>query len=781
MTDESTPRYYIDELTVPETPDIGEQPKPWKKTTIIGTVQPRVDGYERVSGTAVYPSDLVLPDMLYGAILRCPYPRAEVKNIDLTPAKNMTGVRAVIAADDLDRDLKWTYSSSSKKIETALFDPQCRFEGEAVAAVAADTPYQARDAVRAIKVEFTEKAFIVDETKALKKGAPAVHPDGNQVQTQTYQRGDPAEGFKEADVVLEETYTTACEIHTPMELHGCVANWDGDRLTIWESSQGVYAVQKEVSRILGLPLSKVRVIGHYMGGGFGSKLQAGKYTIIAALLAKKTARPVKLVLTREETFLATGNRPPAHMTLKAGVKKDGTLVALDFRCTGTGGAYPAGGTSLVDWLIRDLYTCEHVKCTATDVYTNAGPARPFRAPGHPQGSWALEQMLDALANAIGIDPVALRLRNIPTVSQARKGNPPYTTTGLEACIQKGAEAFGWQKRRTEAAESQNGPVRRGVGMGSALWIVGDGGPPSTVIVKLFSDGSVNLNMGASDIGTGTKTVMAMVLAEELGLKPDVIQIEHADTGTTQYATPSGGSKTVPTEAPTVRAAALDVKRKLLDMAARDLGEKADRLEFEGHTIAVRGNPSKQIAVLDISGLNTAGVVVGLGQRGPNPKDKVINPFAAQFCEVEVDTRTGEVKILDFLGAHDSGRVMDRLTYDNQVFGGITMGIGFAMTEGRILDAQRTGKMVNRNWHDYKLPTALDVPAQMTSLPIERPDDEANTTGAKGLGEPVTIPTAAAIANAIHHATGVRVTETPMTPVHLMVSFKDLKKETTDAA
>jgi xanthine dehydrogenase YagR molybdenum-binding subunit len=318
-------------------------------------------------------------------------------------------------------------------------------------------------------------------------------------------------------------------------------------------------------------------------------------------------------------------------------------------------------------------------------------------------------------------------------------------------------------------------------MGSALWFAGAGGPPSTVIVKLFSDGSVNLNMGASDIGTGTKTIMAMVVAEELGIRPDVIQIEHADTGTTQYATPSGGSKTVPTEAPTVRAAALDVKRKLLDMAARDLGKGIEQLRFEGDTIVDNHDPSEKIPLMEISGLKKAGVVIGLGHRGPNPEGKAICPFTAQFCEVEVDTRSGEVRILDFLGAHESGRVMDRLTYDSQVFGGITMGIGFAMTEARVLDVQRTGKMLNRNWHDYKLPTALDVPAHMTSLPIELPDNEANTTGAKGLGEPVTIPTGAAIANAIYHATGIRITQTPMTPVHLVVSFDKLKKERTDVA
>ncbi|MEJ2661713.1 MAG: molybdopterin-dependent oxidoreductase, partial [Desulfobacteraceae bacterium] len=588
---------------------------------------------------------------------------------------------------------------------------------------------------------------------------------------------DVAEGMAEADVVLEESYRTECEIHTPMELHGCVANWEADRLTIWESTQGVYAVQKKVAEALNLPLSKVRVIGHYMGGGFGSKLRAGKYTVIAALLARITGRPVKMVLSREETYLAVGNRPPSNMTLKAGVKKDGTLTALDFTCTGTGGAYPAGGTSLVDWQVQDLYQCPNVRTSCTDVYINAGPARPFRAPGHPQGSWALEQMLDALAAAIEMDPVDLRLKNIALYSQARKGNPAYTSTGLRDCLAKGAEAFGWKEARARIAAAGNrGLIRRGVGMAAGLWIAGAGRPPSTIILKLFADGSVNLNMGASDIGTGTKTVMALVVAEELGIKPDSIQIEHADTGTTQYATPSGGSKTVPTESPAVRAAAVNLKQQMLEIAARDLAADPAALYFQAGRIVARKDPAKMISFTELSGLKKQGVLVGIGYRGPNPENKATNPFAAQFCEVEVNTGTGEVRIIRFLGAHDSGRVMSRLTYDNQVFGGITMGIGLATTEARILDKNQTGKMVNRNWHDYKLPTALDVPLEMTSLPIEPDDTEANTTGAKGLGEPVTIPTAAAVANAVYHATGVRVTRTPVNPVQLCRLLAERRKE-----
>lgn len=768
MADNQKDLYFIKDLPVPETPAAGKEPEPWDKTNIIGKRLPRVDGYERVSGTAVYPADINLPRMLYGAILRCPHPNARIRKVDTSAAEKMPGIRSVLTNDNPAAKVKWQWA---KGHDGPLFDPYCRFEGEAVAAVAADTPQQARDALHAIQVDYEVLPFVIDERQALKSGAAKVHRDGNQVKKDSYSRGDVASGFADASVVREREFRTEAELHTPMELHGCVANWDGGSLTIWESSQGVYAVQSKVAATLGLPLSRVRVVGHYLGGGFGSKLQPGKYTIIAALLARQTARPVKLFLTREETFLCVGNRPPANMRIKAGVKQDGTLTALEFIATATGGAYPAGGTSILDWLVRDLYFCPNVHCETTDIFINGGPARPFRAPGHPQCSWALEQIMDELAEAIGMDPVELRLRNVPRVSQGR-GGIPYTTTGLEECIRQGAEAFNWAEARQAASRmNQNGGhLKRGVGMGSCVWFVGGGGPPSTAIVKLFADGSVNLNMGASDIGTGTKTVMAMIVAEELGIKPELIQIENADTGTTQYATPSGGSKTVPTEAPTVRSAAVEVKRQLLKMASEDLNEPVDALRFEGDIVISTRDSSKQVKITDIAQLNKRGVVIGIGYRGPNPEGKSVNPFAAQFCEVEVNTRTGEIRLLRFLGSNESGRVINRLTYDNQVFGGITMGIGMGMTEFRQFDAGQTGKLVNKNWHDYKLPTALDVPLQMTSLPIDLPDAEANNSGAKGLGEPVTIPTAAAIANAVCHATGVRITSTPLNPLQVMSSL-----------
>ncbi|MGB5163402.1 MAG: xanthine dehydrogenase family protein molybdopterin-binding subunit [Thermoanaerobaculia bacterium] len=755
-------RYY-ERGPIPETPEPKQKQDHWAETRVVGQPLPRVDAYQRLSGAAVYPSDVNLPDMLYGAVLRCPHAHARVQSLDTTAAETMPGVRAVLTAASPGTDIAWQPESEGPA--SVLFDSVCRFEGEAVAAVAAATPYQAHDALRAIEVVYDVQPAVSNPQTALEPGAPKVHPDGNSVgEPSIYERGDVNTGFEAADAVVEETFEVPFLLHTPLEPHGCVARWEGDKLTLWESTQGVYNVQSQTAAALDLPLSHVRVIGHYVGGGFGSKLAIGKYTLIAALLAKQTAKPVKVFLSREETLLCVGNRPGGTMRLKAGAKRDGTLTALDFEALGSGGAYSPYGTGLFDWQIRDLYNCSNVRTKGQSAYINAGEERPMRAPGHPQGSWALEQILDALAEKLGLDPLELRLRNLTTVSQAR-GDIPYTSTGFKECLEEGARAFGWAAARARPAA--DGALVRGVGMGGCTWIAGAGGPPSTAIVKYFADGSVNLNMGASDIGTGTKTVMAMVVAEELGVPLERIQIEHADTGTTEFATASGGSKTVPTESPAVRAAALDCKEQLLVMAAADLETPVGDLKLhEGEVFSSRDS-SKRVAVKEISQFQRRRTVVGIGYRGPNPEGKATCPFAAQFCEVEVNKLTGEVRVLRFLGAHDSGRVMSRLTYDNQVYGGIVMGIGFGLTERRVLDEKQTGKMVNRNWHDYKIPTAMDVPAAIESLPIEIQDLECNTTGAKGLGEPVTIPTAAAIANAVYHATGVRVTEAPINPTRLL--------------
>jgi xanthine dehydrogenase YagR molybdenum-binding subunit len=767
MARETSETIVVNQSQQPAAGPSSPQPAPWGETSVVGKPLPRIDAYARVSGSATYTLDIMLPGMLHAAILRCPHAHAQVRKVDANGASKQPGVAAVLTDEDPAAAIPW-YDEADKGAQSRLFDPHCRYAGEEVAAVAAETPYEAADALGAIAVDYETRPFVVNLDAAATAGAPAVHDGGNLVREPSkYQRGDVAKGFAEADVVLEDTYRTSTEVHSPMEVHGSVAQWEGDRLTVWDTTQSIYDVQKGLAKGLKLPLSRVRVVGHYMGGGFGSKLGVNKHTVIAALLARKTGRPVKLVLPREDSFMAVGNRPAATMRVKAGAKKDGTLTALEMTARGEVGAYASWAE--VSYMVSELYLCPNVRTEDASIYTNAGVERPFRAPGFPQCAWALEQVMDGLAAKIGMDPVAFRLRNIPAVSQLRKGMP-YTSTGLARCIEEGAKAFGWVEakallERSRPPAGQPVPAKvRGVGMAACQWGY-QGEPVSSVVARLDSDGSLTLTFGAADIGTGTKTVMAMVAAEELGLPLEKIRIEHADSGTCPYAVGSGGSQTVLVNAPAVRNAVLEIRRQVLEMAAEQLKVTASGLSLDGGSVVSGADGKTKTAIADLKRLKDQQSILAVGTRHPHPEGKIALPFAAQFAEVEVDTRTGEVRVLRLLGAHDSGRVMNRLTYQNQVFGGMTMGLGFALSEQRVMDRQ-TGRVLTCNLHDYKLPTAMDVPAAMTCVPIDPHDTECNSVGAKGLGEPAMIPTAAAIANAVFDATGVRVTAMPLNPTQL---------------
>ncbi|HYK91940.1 MAG TPA: xanthine dehydrogenase family protein molybdopterin-binding subunit [Acidobacteriota bacterium] len=750
----------------PSSPTADEKVEPWGETRIVGKALPRVDAYERVSGAAQYTADVILPDMIYAAILRCPHAHAIVKSIDTSAAEKSPGVVAVLTGKSPGADIPWY---GGRTAQSKLFDPHCRYEGEEVAAVAAQTPYQAFDALKAIQVEYENLPFVIDDS-AFKPSAPKLHESGNTTgEPRVMKRGDIARGFSEADVVREESFSTSVQIHVPMEAHGSVVKWDGEKLTVWDSTQGVYdGVLFPIARALNLPLNNVRVISKYFGGGFGSKLELGKYTVIAALLSRKTGRPVKITLTREETLLCAGNRPGAKMTLKAGVKKDGTLTALQLSNVATPGAY-ASGTG-VGFQVAELYKCPNILISESGFYTNAGRARAFRAPGFPPGNWPLEQMMDMLAEKIGMDPIDIRLKNFTDISQTR--NMPYTSTGLRECLIEGAQKFGWKEAR--AAKRSNGHIKRGVGVAAGMWQGGNGSPPYTAEIRMFVDGGITVKTGAMDIGTGTKTCACMVAAEELGVPLESVRIENADTSVTPYAQLSGGSMTLPGLIPAVRKGAWLVKRQILTWASESLGLAVGELELKGNLVVSRANPEKRKSVEELMRAHGVMDVIGIGNRDPNPANKATMPFAAHFAEVEVNTKTGEIKVVRLLGANESGRVINLKTFNNQVFGGMTMALGFGLTEKRVLDAQ-TGKMCNANMHDYKVPTALDVPVDHTVVAIDPKDTECNIVGCKGSGEPAHVPTASAIANAIYNAIGVRPTCGPIEPKTILELLSDKKR------
>jgi CO/xanthine dehydrogenase Mo-binding subunit len=739
------------------TPPPEEEMPSWGKTDIVGKPLPRVDAFERVSGKAQYTYDINLPNMVYAAILRCPHAHAMVKSVDTSAAEKMPGVVGVLTGESPGTDIPWYGGMGGA--QSKLFDPHCRYEGEEVAAVAAQTPYQAWDALKAIKVDYEVLPFVIDPEKALEPDAPKLFANGNSTgRGMPSNRGDVEKGFAEADVVLEETFRTPVQMHAPIEAHGSVVKWDGDKITIWDSTQGVYAAcMMDFARTMKLPYNNVRVICRYVGGAFGSKLELGKYTVIAALLARRSDRPVKLMLSREETMLCVGNRSEARMTLKAGVKKDGTLTALKFENFTTPGAY--SNMAFVSMIIQELYKCPNVSTTERGAYTNAGRARAFRAPGFPEGTWALEQMMNMLAAKIGMDPIEFRLKNFTDISNGMMGRGrPYSSAGLKECLIQGAEKFGWKEARVQ--KKSGGPIKRGFGMAAGLWMMGSGGPPYTAEVRMFSDGGVTIKTGAMDLGTGTKTAAAMVVAEELGIPVENIRVINADTAITPYASSSGGSQTLPSLAPTVRQGAWILKRRIFDWAAEALGVPVDDIQIKVNQVASISSPEKKKTLEELFRSKNVLDVIAVGNRDPNPADKVVMPFGAHFAEVEVNTDTGEAKVVRLVAANESGRVINLKTFENQVYGGMTQGLGLALTEKRVMDRQ-TGIMCNTNLHDYKVPTAMDVPVDHEVVPVDLKDNECNNVGCKGLGEPGHVPAPAAIANAIADAIGVQPTHGPI--------------------
>ncbi|MBN2433491.1 MAG: xanthine dehydrogenase family protein molybdopterin-binding subunit [Acidobacteria bacterium] len=753
-------KYFVEEDFVEvlaEVPAGGSSPLPTnQEMKVIGRPVTRLDGYDKVSGTARYTFDINLPHLAHARTLRSPYAHARITAIDAREAAKMPGVLGIIHYQNVDQ-IPW-YGSSF------LFDPHLRYVGDEVACVAAETEAAASAALKRIKVEYEELPFVVDAAAAMKQNAPAIHEGGNIQggKPAVYARGDFDAGLAEADVVVEETFTTQVEVHNPTEVHCSVVNWEGDRLTVWDSTQAIFSVRDTVAQSLGLPASQVRVIKRYMGGGFGSKLTTGKYTVMAALLAQRIGRPVRITLDREEMNLAVGNRPDSVQKLTVAAKKDGTLSAMSHWSYGAVGAYPSGAAC--SWPLRTIYQCPNVKTEEYSVFINAGPGRPFRAPGHVQGTFALESILDDVAEKLAMDPLEFRRKNHATIDQVM--NLPYTSKKLLEAYDAGAKAIGWDRRR-KVPGADKGRYQRGLGFASQIWW-GAGTPPAGCILKLNRDGSVRLIAGTQDIGTGTYTVMAQVAAEILEIPIERIQVNLGDTAVGPYCPLSGGSLTTPSVTPAVADAALQMKEKLLSAAAAILEVPQGELVYQRGEVRHTGDTSKKKTIVEILREMREQTLLTYGARNANPEGYAINSFGAQFAEVEVDTLTGHVKVIKVVAAHDIGRAVNRLTLENQFHGGILQGIGFALMEERVIDPQ-TGKVLTVNLHDYKMPTIMDMP-EIEVIIVSEADTKISNVGAKGVGEPAMIPTPGAIANAIYNAIGVRLHSLPMTPDKILMAL-----------
>ncbi len=691
-----------------------------KDSRLIGKRIPRLSGKDKVTGRAKYTFDINHPGMLYGQILRSPVAHATVTAIDLSEAEALLGVKAAIPLTELGKRI--------------------RYEGQEIAAVAAVTDDIAKDALRLIRFDYDELEYVVDVEEAMGEDAPHINEDWprNQRKPSVGERGDIEAGFAEAAVEVEATYSAPVQTHVCLEPHGHVAQWDGDKLTVWASTQAVFGTRRNFAQHFELPENQVRVITEHMGGGFGSKFGPGVEGIAAAKLARKVGAPVKLMLTRKDEHLVAGNRPSMTQHVRAGATKDGRLIAYDLRGYGTGGI--SGGAGFTGPYVH------HVPNYRTEKFAvaiNAGNARAMRAPGHPQGAFGMDSLMDELAEKLGMDPLEFRRLNGDNNERRNQIRQEEYTLG--------AQEIGWH-RRNKVPGAGKGVKKRGIGMGCGLW-GGGGGAGTQVRVTIHASGAVEAVTGTQDIGTGIRTVIAIVVAEELGLQPRDITVKIGDTEPGLPSRGSGGSQTIGSVAPVMKTAAIAAKGKLFEHTAPLLEVQPEDLRAAGGKIYVVSDRTKTISWKQATG--HLGMET-ISEGGEWDEDLRIGDVAGvQFAEVEVDTETGLVKVIKIVAVQDCGLVINRLTTESQINGGILMGMGYALLENRIMDAQ-TGKMINPNLEDYKVLGAMEIP-EIKAIAF---DTDRKVTG---IGEPPNIPTPGAIANAVYNAIGVRIRDLPITP------------------
>ena len=672
----------------------------------------RVDAREKVTGQAEYTYDVHPKGMLHGMILGSKWPAARIESVDLSPALKIPGVKAAILVQDVPRTV--------------------RYHGQEIAAVAATTPEAAEDAIRAIVVKAEPLPFVVDPPDAMKEDAPAVFKDQQNVSNaKTRTKGDLEKAFDEADAVAEVMVSTQVEIHHPLETHGNTIDWSGEELTCWASTQGISSVKNGLSKSLDIPGNRVRVISEYMGGGFGAKFGAGVEAVACAKLSKEAGAPVKLMLTRAQNHLCVGNRPCTYQHIKIAADKKGKLVAFSNKAFGSAGyasggetAGGGGGAGFPTPYVYDVSVSESVQ---VGVAINAGSSRAFRAPGHPPACVGMEAAMDELALKLGMDPI-----------EFRKNNTDHKVR-LEQ-FDLAAERFGWKQKYRKPGSSP-GTVKRGVGCASGEW--GGGGKGTVAEVEISADGTVEVRCGTQDLGTGTKTSIAVVAAETLGLDPEAIR---ARVGDTRYPPSggSGGSSTSPSVCPAVKIAC--------DNAIEELKSVSKMDEVIG------ANWKKACRAIGPEPL----VVQGKWQEGLSDRGTA----GVQLAEVEVDTETGFITIKHITVVQDCGLLVNRQTAESQANGGVIMGIGYALYEERVMDP-KTGVSLNPNFETYKLPTLADMPKIDVTL------QNMPERGVIGIGEPLTIPTAAAIANAVANAIGVRITSIPITPAKVLDALNNI--------
>ena len=749
-------------------------------SAIIGHSVKRVDLLGKVTGAAQYAGDIQLPGMLHARTLRCKVAHANIRRIDTTRALALAGVKAVLTHENVPRVLHAGSPhprSSSLAADQYILDRKVRYWGEGVAVVAATTEEIAEAALELIEVDYEPLPAVFTVEDALAPGAPLLHevgPGGNLVIPPfRVTRGDVERGFAEADLIVEGEYEGGRPTPAYMEPNVCVCQWDGNgRLTVQLSTQTAFMVRGIMAEVLGLPLHQVRVLVDHMGGGFGAKQDLFQSEFLCALLARQTRRPVRLEYTREETFLGGRSRHPAKIWLKQGFKKDGSITARQARLVYNSGAYGSHGpgvTIVGTSALTSLYRCDNVDLEGRCVYTNSPIAGAYRGYGVVQAYYALDIQLEEAAHQLGMDAAEFKLKNAVREGDLAPSGHPIVGHGLQDCIRRGMHEVNWPALRAAPRQAQ-GALRTGWGMGCEMH--GSSAYPGikeqgNAIVKLNEDGTAVLMTGTAGLGTGAHTALAQIVAEELGLNFEDVHVVHGDTDVVPWDIGAFASHTTYMGGRASQMAAAEVKRQLLARAAELLQSPPDQLRVSGGLITAIDS-TRSITVHDAVAARKgvpAAQFVGTATYHPTKSYS----FAAHFVQVQVDTETGQISLLQVVPVHEIGKVIHPVAAAGQIEGGIQQGIGHTLYEDYQIDL-KTGRSLNANFVDYKMPLAMDMPPIRTVI-LETAPDPGGPFGAKGVGEDPIIAIGPAIANAVFDAIGVRFRHYPIKPEQVLQALQ----------
>ncbi len=762
---------------------------------VVGHSLPKTDGVKLVAGRACFTDDIHLPGMLIGKILPSPHAHARIKRIDASKARSLAGVHAALTYRDVPRVPHTTAGQSwpePSPYDTYLLDSKVRFVGDRVAAVAAESREIAEEALRLIEVEYEVLPAIVDMEQATKPGAPTIHDEADSTGIHDAKRniaafikkelGDVDQGFRQADVVVEREFHTHRQQHAMMEPHVSIAWLDEDgRLTIRTSTQVPFHTRRQVAMILQLPVQKVRVTKPRIGGGFGGKQEMLLEDITGAL-ALVTRRPVKIEYTREEEFYMARSRHPQILKVKIGAKRDGTIVANQMSVLATTGAYGSHSATVqgnTGSKVLPLYRAPNMKFDCTVVYTNAPVAGAFRGYGCPQGFFAQESVIDELAHELGMDPIELRRRNLiragdvdelsAQLGEGRRGLPRnIRSCGMPECLERGARAIDWESKRGSLPDIST-HLRRGVGMSCSIQGSGIAGVDwAAALLKMNEDGSFNLQVGASDLGTGADTVLAQIAAETLGVTLDKMIVCSGDTDFTPFDVGAYASSTTIISGGAVKKAAEKVRAQMIEVAAHMLEVAPDKVELGNNEAFTSCECRKAVSLADVARHAMYKEKVQIMDSASHWNSDSPPPFCATFAEVEVDTETGKVRVVELVTAVDCGVAVNPVQAEGQAEGAVAQGIGYALTEEMLLD--ETGRMINPNFLDYKVLSAKDMP-KLTTILVET-EEPLGPYGAKSIAEvPINGP-APAIANAIYHAIGIRFRRLPIRPEMVLKALRE---------